>query len=1006
LNGKIIIMSLSPDFINELHARTTCDIRTDPSTCWLYSTDASIYQIFPLGVAFPRTLDDLAAAVTLGAQYRIPILARGAGSSLAGQAIGAALIIDCSRYLTKIHEINAIHEGDRVVGGQITAEPGIVLNALNRAAARYSLQFGPDPASSERATLGGSLANNATGAHSILYGMSADHILSAEVVLSDGTITTFSDRMIDEDFPFMADTLESRIYTAAFNIRKTYAEAIRTHWPKVWRRASGYNLNYLLPWSPSIPPGWNPSYNPGSIYNAAVNTASRSINLAPLLAGSEGTLAVFRRATLRLVPVPKHTILGVLAYDSLEEACDAVPGLLYKHHPSAIELISQILIQLARSLPAYAPQLTWVNQVSPSGGVPAALLVVEFAGDDENILHQQVAALGPNVLFADTPELQKQVWAVRKVGLGILQSRPGDKKPATFIEDLVVPVDRLGEFVREMARIMNAHHTTGDFYAHASAGCLHFRPLLNIKTEVGITEMRSIAEEAVRLVLRLGGATSGEHGDGLSRSEWLEPAYGADILSAFRELKNAADPNGILNPGKIVNPQKMDENLRAKPSVDLAWKPVMDFTRNGGASGAKGLVGAVEMCNGAGVCRKTENVMCPSFQATKEEAFSTRGRANLLRSMMSSEPMEIQKIWESLDLCLACKGCKSECPSGVDLAKLKYEFMFHYYSSHHRRLRDYLFGYIGVIAPIGSLLAPIVNWFMSRPFLRRELERYFGLTCQRPFPRFASWSMVKKPPSIHFHQPGDTLPTILLLQDTFTHYFSPEIETAAYHILKTAGIIIVKIPIFGTGRTLISKGFLPAAKRHADRLLKAIKYIDPDGRYPVVGLEPSEIYTFLEEIPDFFPEDPYVIGLSKRAWMIDEYLIRANMNIGFSPSSNKVVLHGHCYQKSRLPAEDGFPTGVGASLDLLKLAGYTAQSIDDGCCGMAGAFGYESEHYDVSNRVGELVLFPTLRDLLHNQGKILIAAPGVSCRAQIEDGTGIKVYHPIQLIEMALQNKE
>lgn len=1017
-------MILPSDFLHDLQIHTTCDIRTDPSTRWVYSTDASIYQIDPLGVAFPRSLDDLTALVTLAAQYHIPILARGAGSSLAGQAIGAALILDCSRYLTKIHEINIIRENDEVKGGQITAEPGIVLNALNRVAAQHGLQFGPDPASAERATLGGCIANNATGAHSILYGMSADHLLSAEVILADGTVTSFAEDDYKTQIQAAKSDLEARIYETADHIRKNYADAIRTHWPKVWRRASGYNLNYLLPWSPAIPPGWRYSYNPQAIYNRLSPPFTGStINLAPLIAGSEGTLAVIRRATLQLVPLPRHTILGVLAYASLAEACDAVPGLLEQHQPSAVELISQILIKLARSLPAYASQLSWVKKVGSTSGEPPALLVIEFSGDDVTRLRQQVNALGPNVWIADTPTLQKQVWTVRKVGLGILQSRPGDKKPATFIEDLAVPVERLGEFVREMERIMVDHHTVGDFYAHASAGCLHFRPMLNIKSSQGKAEMRAIANEAISLVLHLSGAISGEHGDGISRSEWLERAYGSEITTAFRMLKAAADPNGILNPGKIVNPQKMDENLRLQPSQTLVWNPVMDFTRNGGAAGSAGLMGAVEMCNGAGVCRKVENVMCPSFQITQDETYSTRGRANLLRSTMvpsdragfsgsvagkankqqSKRSSNELKVWESLDLCLACKGCKSECPSGVDMAKLKYEYMHHYYATHRRRLRDYLFGYIGVIAPMGALFAPFVNWIMRRPLLRRGMERFFGLSCQRPFPRFASRSDLSAPPPPSLTNPlSEDRNTVLFLRDTFNHYFYPEVEAAALRLLAAARVKIQILPVYGAGRTLISKGFLPAAKRHAALVVEAIHQADPEGKNPIIGLEPSEIYTLRDEFLDFFPNDIHVANIAERAWMIDEYLIRYNPNLQYQTLATKVLLHGHCYQKSRPPAADGLPAGMGATAELLKAAGYIVEVVDDGCCGMAGAFGYEAEHFGTSIGVGELALFPALRAVKQAEQVVIVSAPGVSCRAQIEDGTGYAALHPIELVEKSL----
>lgn len=1009
-------MNLPSDFLYELQDRTDCDIKTDPSTRWLYSTDASIYQIEPLGVAFPHTLDDLAGAVTLAAQYRIPILARGAGSSLAGQAIGAALILDCSRYLTKIGDINLFREKDTAIGGTVTVEPGVVLNTLNRAVAPHGLQFGPDPASAERATLGGSLANNATGAHSILYGMSADHLLSAEVILSDGTVTHFYDREYKIYGNSNTNSIEANIFSAASTIRENYADLIKSRWPRVWRRASGYNLNYLLPWSPAIPPGWQSNYNPQAIYNYLPSSHSKTnINLAPLLAGSEGTLAIIRKATLQLVPLPRYTILCVLVYRSLPEACDAVPDLLVKYHPSAVELISQMIIQLARSVPAYASQLSWVDEISTGGAEPVALLVVEFSGDDYALLRSQSQAMGKDVYIADSQVTQKHIWTVRKVGLGLLQSRPGPVKPATFIEDLAVPVERLGEFVREMGIVMDAHHTKGDFYAHASAGCLHFRPMLNLNSSQGIIEMRAIAEEAVNLVLRLGGTTSGEHGDGLSRSEWLERAYGPEIVKAFRILKSAADPFGILNPGKIIDPPKMDENLRGNILPARVWTPIMSFERDGGSAGADGLSGAIELCNGAGVCRKSENVMCPSFQATQDEAFSTRGRANLLRAILSEHrgesatipdsvtpgqvvaPLLERKVWESIDLCLACKGCKSECPSGVDMAKIKYEYMNHYYATHRRRLRDYLFGYIGVVAPIGTLVAPLLNWMMRRPETRRVMDRYFGLTCKRPFPRFKSPFHHQATYRLQSHG-HDSKGPVLLLRDTFNHYFFPDVEAAALKLFASVGVNVITIPVLGAGRTLISKGFLEPAKRHLARLMVDIQKLDPEGITPIVGLEPSEIYTLRDEFLDFFPGNEHVMRIAQRAWMIDEFFTRLDFRFRATISPSKIYLHGHCYQKSRPPAPDGKPVGIGASASLLRSAGYKVELIDDGCCGMAGAFGYESDHYEVSMKVGELILFPTLRARNNTEEDIIVAAPGVSCRSQIEDGTGISPFHPIQLI--------
>jgi len=981
---------LSPDLLHALQS-AGIEIRIDPVTRLLYSTDASIYQIEPLGVAFPRSVDELAAVVELAARHKTPLLPRGAGSSIAGQAIGAALIVDCARYLNRIVSLDA-------EARTATVEPGVILNALNRAAAPYGLQFGPDPASAERATLGGCIANNASGAHSITYGMTADHILSAEVFLADGSLAVFEPlplEVIRRRTAAAENTRLDALYRAALEIRQNQGDAIRQAWPRTWRNASGYALHYLLPWSPGQPPLWaqqdDRPYPP---------LAADSLNLAPLLAGSEGTLAVIRRATLRLVSLPRHTILGVLAFESVAAACDAVPALLATQ-PASIELLPQTLIRLARGIPSVARQMSWL------AGDPAALLILEFSGEDPARLKAQAQALGETVIIAESPAAQKQVWNVRKMGLGILQSRPGDLRPISFIEDTAVPVERLGEFVREMDRLLAAHGTHGDYYAHASAGCLHMRPLLNLKTPQGVANLRAIAQQTAALVHRLGGTLSGEHGDGMARGEFIETIYGRQITDAFRQLKAAADPHGLLNPGKIVDPPPMDANLRHwAETLPAGWQPTLDFSRQ------ESVLGAIELCNGAGVCRKAEGVMCPSFQALQEEMHSTRGRANLLRALMNSQPaaldarQKIAAVFEALDLCLACKGCKSECPSAVDMAKLKYEFLNQYYRSHPRRWRDYLFGYINVLAPLGAPFGPLINRAMDNPLLRRAAERWLGLAHQRPFPKFS--------PRLRLHarssSPGR--PGLLLLSDTFNRYFFPRVEQAAL-VLLSSGYDVRLVPVLGAGRTLISKGFLEPARRHLARLLQAISALDPHSQLPVVGLEPSEIYTLKDELLDLLPHDPRSAALAERAFMVDEFLVRPGADgqarlaalLGQrQPAAKpaKVLLHGHCYQKARPPAADGYPVGVAATAAALRSAGYEVETIDDGCCGMAGAFGYEAEHFELSMKVGELTLLPALRVAKEQDTGIMIVAPGISCRSQIEDALHCEAFHPVELIAKAV----
>jgi FAD/FMN-containing dehydrogenase/Fe-S oxidoreductase len=991
------------DLLPELRTRFSGDIRTDLASRVLYSTDASIYQIEPLGVVIPRRLEDLQVVVELAAKYGVPILPRGSGSSLAGQAVGTALVVDCSRWLDKIVEIDP-------VARMAIVEPGVILTTLNRAAEQYGLQFGPDPASAERATMGGVIGNNATGAHSIRYGMSADHLLAAEVVLADGSLARLGKMKIADALRVANNQPQNNLssfHKTALAIRSEQGGAIRAGWPHAWRNSAGYRLNYLLPWSATKPPQWEGDHYPP--------VEAESINLAKLLAGSEGTLAVIRTATVNLVPKPKLRILAVLSYAGVAEACDAVPGLL-RSHPSAIELIPRMLIRLARGVPAYARQLDFVR------GDPAALLVVEFSGDNLDSLKEHAQALRFDVMIAETPDEQAHIWNVRKVGLGILTSAPVPQRPVAFIEDCAIPVERLGEFVRELERILDAHGTQAAFYAHASAGCLHIRPMIDLRTSKGVSSLRSIAEATLALTLKLGGAMSSEHGDGLLRSEWLRKTYGDELITSFQDLKRAADPKGILNPGKIVDAPLMDSHLRFGSDYKVQiWQPGLNFVRS------NGLQMAIEQCNGQGVCRKTDGVMCPSFQATREEKHSTRGRANLLRAMISTGGVPFMKqldrgsvsaqleraVHDSLDLCLACKGCTSECPTGVDMPKLKYEFQHAYYQHHCRPPRDYIFAYINMLAKLGAPFGGLVNRITDLGWVKRVAERWLGISSKRIPPHFSTPVHSFKGVS---HK--DVFESCLYLPDAFTHYFEPQIEAAALDVLRFCGVDVTVLPIMGAGRTLISKGFLEGAKKHAAKILDEIRKHDPQSLLAVVGVEPSEIYTLKDEFLDLLPDRAAEIkALAARTWMIDEYLLRPGANSSIqrilrvankSPKKPppiqhpKIKLHGHCYQKSQLPASDSYPIGQAASAELLQAVGYEVDIIPSGCCGMAGAFGYETEHFEVSQAVGELVLFPEVRKAKARGW--MVVAPGTSCRAQIADGVDLIPEHSITLVAKALSS--
>ncbi len=977
-------MTLPPEFISDLRRRFSGDIRLDRVTRSLYSTDASIYQIEPLGVVLPKNQEDLHAAVELAAHYQIPILPRGSGSSLAGQAIGPALILDCSRYLDQILEIDP-------QARTATVEPGVILARLNRAAAQNGLQFGPDPASAERATLGGVVGNNATGAHSILYGMTADHLLSADVIQADGRLATWQEMSIPQA---SLEAARQPFLQTILAIRERHAAAIRARWPQSWRNSAGYRLNYLLPWSPSLPSQFSGGENRSGAGETTYPPISPGrLNLAPLLAGSEGTLAVLRRVTVNLVPKPRQTVLALLQYDSLAAACDDVPRLL-KYSPSAVELIPRMLIQLARGVPAYAAQVNFVE------GDPAALLAVEFSGSDLAQLERRARQLGENIRVATTVTAQNQIWNVRKVGLGIFDSRPAAARPIAFIEDCAIPVEHLGDFVREVERLLVEHGTTSAIYAHASAGCLHIRPLIDLRTGQGVRALRSISEQVLALTLRLGGSMSSEHGDGLARSAWLRETYGDELVQAMTALKRAADPQNLLNPGKIIAPPPIDANLRYGAGYQSeAWPAALQFPG--------GLATAIEQCNGQGVCRKDSGVMCPSFQATRDELHSTRGRANLLRAMirLGEAGLPAEQVKPALDLCLACKGCQAECPSGVDMARLKYEFQNHYYQTHRRPLRDYLFGYINQLAPLGAPLGGLINRLGKLP-LARWMARSVGIASQRPLPQFHRADV--RP--VLFRAPVEK---ILFLSDTFSRYFEPEIESAALHLLAACQVDVRPISLPGAGRTLLSKGFIEPARRHAARLLDEIQRLDPRGELPVVGLEPSEIYTLRDEFMALLPaRKEEAQALAARAWMIDEFLIRPAANSSAArlsradwltqTESPKILLHGHCYQKAQPPRVDGYPVGVNASAALLQAAGYAPEVISSGCCGMAGAFGYEAEHYPVSMQVGELALFPAIRKTGAGGQPVLVAAAGTSCRAQILDGTGMQAAHAVVLADKML----
>jgi FAD/FMN-containing dehydrogenase/Fe-S oxidoreductase len=953
--------------LQDFLAREQIAARFDPYSLVLYSTDASNHQVEPLGVVFPRDTDDVAAVLTKASELRLPVLPRGSGTSLGGQAVGACVILDLARHMDAIEHIDPEAQLARV-------QPGVVCARLNAAAAADGLMFGPDPASADRATFGGMLGNNATGSHSIRFGMSADHLAEADVVLSDGNRAQFRSMDLEGASRLgSGNSLEASIYRTAVDLRETAGPSIRRAWPHTWRRASGYSLNYLVGHTPGQPSGW---YRPDRPY-----LSSEGLNLAPLLCGSEGTLAVITRATVQLVRTPGATVLAVLACPSIAAACDLTPAVL-ETDPSAVELIPRSMIERARRVPAYARKLTFVD------GDPAALLVVEYEGETLAAARAAAERLPWAARRLETPAAQADLWGVRKVGLGLLMAVPGDTKPATFIEDVAVPVERLGEYVRRVDEILAGHGTHGEWYAHASAGCLHLRPMINLKSPEGRGQLRTIAEAVMDVVVDMRGSFSGEHGDGLSHTEFNARLFGAEVMASFRRLKDAFDPQGILNPGKVVPilgvpAAAIDRDLRYAPAfAGSSPATVFAYRREGD------LLRGIEACNGAGICRKDGGVMCPSYQATRMEEHSTRGRANALRAALSGRlppgAWTGRELHDILDLCLECKGCKAECPTSVDMARYKAEYLNAYQEVHGVPLRSRFFGEVARVFRVARPLAPVVNGLQATRPVRRAMQTLLGIDGRRQLPRIAGRSPTI--PAVEAGDCGEGERVVVLFVDTFADFSQPVSAESARRVLEAAGYRVVRARGQGCcGRPMISKGMLKQAREAAHRNLQAL-YPFAEKGIPIVGLEPSCLLTFRDEYHEFFPSDRLAEAVAGASRLLEEFLTEPSADgrrpiddLGFVPGRMHVAVHGHCHAKSLI--------GMTSLVDVLHAAGADVREIDSGCCGMAGSFGYEAEHYDLSMQIGGMKLFPAVREEAERGG--VVVAPGTSCRAQIADGTGV-----------------
>jgi FAD/FMN-containing dehydrogenase/Fe-S oxidoreductase len=980
---------MNGELAERLTRHTDGEVMFDAASRGRYATDASIYQAMPIGVFVPKTAGDVATAIDIARELKTPLLPRGGGTSQCGQTTGEALVMDFSKHLRRVVSLD-------LANATVQVEPGIVLDHLNAQLKPHGLWYPVDVSTSAQATLGGMAGNNSCGSRSIAYGNMVHNVAGIDAWLADGSSVSFG--------PLAGlGAKECGIADFVRGLADSLATEIDANWPTVLRRVAGYNLDIFRPRSEKP------------------YTDDGSVNLAHLLVGAEGTLAVTRSLTLKLSPLPRAKVLGVVNFPTFHAAMDSAQHIV-KLGPSAVELVDRTMIELSRANPAFRPVIE-----AALIGAPAAILLVEFSGDERGALLRQLQALvelmgdlqlpGSVVEMPDeTP--QKALWEVRKAGLNIMMSLKGDGKPVSFIEDCAVPLEHLAEYTDALTEVFRKHGTRGTWYAHASVGTLHVRPILDMRRD-GATRMRAIAEEAAVLVRKYRGAYSGEHGDGLCRGEWIRWQFGPKIDDAFRAIKDHLDPGRLLNPGKIIDPPKMDETrlFRFPPSYrTIPLKPVFDWSAwnvqndpatetttapGSGGDPTGGFAKAVEMCNNNGHCRKFDaGTMCPSYRVTRDEQHLTRGRANTLRLALSGQlgddAFTSDAVKGALDLCVGCKGCKRDCPTGVDMARMKTEFTAHYKARHGHSLRDRVIAHLPRYARYASRMPALLNLRNHMPALARLGERWLGVSARRSLPRWRRDTFWNTAPA----QPLATAPealaapkAVVLWVDTFNGSFESENASAAVRVLQAAGYA-VHVPRkraghLCCGRTYLSTGMVDAAKVSLRELLDALLPFAQRG-ISIVGLEPSCLLTLRDEA--------LVLGLgdaaqtvAPQALMFEEFLAREARAGRFAPTLKSATramrVHGHCHQKAFAVIQP--------VLEVLRLIpGAAPELIESSCCGMAGSFGYEAEHHAVSMQMAELSLLPAVRAV----PDAMIVADGASCRHQIADGTGREALHVARVL--------
>lgn len=945
-----------------LRSRVAGEVRFDRLSRTLYATDASIYEIVPAGVLLPRHQGDVVAAVHAARETGTSLIPRGAGTGLTGGAVGEGLQVDCSRFMNRIGALDVNRRS-------VEVEPGVVLDELNAFLAPHGLHFAPDVATSSRATLGGMIANNSCGAHSLVFGRTVDHVRSLDVVLADGSIVRFATQ---NDW---SDALKCervrRIRAGLADIRDRYHGEIQARFPKILRSNGGYGLDRLGP--PGTP-----------------------VDPMKILCGSEGTLGIVVSATLNLVPLPRYKGLVVVHFARLLDALEATP-LALEHHPAAVELIDRPIIDAGLQNLALGKRCDFLV------GEPAALLVVEFFGESEAEVAEKlrraradarIARLCRTASIVLDPERQNDVWNLRKSGLGLLMSRPAETQPQAFVEDSAVDPRRLRNYIARFAAILEREGVSASYYAHASVGCLHVRPVVNLRSEEDVQKMRRIAEAVTDLAVEFGGTITGEHGDGIIRSSLLERLYGPVVIRAFEEVKKLFDPDGLFNPRKIVHPYRMTDHLRFQfAGKSRSVKTFFDFSAHGGMAGLAG------MCSGVGQCRqRLVGTMCPSYMATGDENHTTRARANALRAALSDrglmDGLDDPALDEVMDLCLSCKACRTECPTGVDMAKLKAEYLAR---RHLVRGVDRPSRFIADMpqwAARGSRVPRIANLIGQSAVVRRWMEQRFGLDRRMPPPRFAGrtfhrWFRSRRRAASSPAPRG----LVVYFVDTWTNYFAPQVGRAAVLLLERAGYDVRCPPLPCCGRPAISKGLLAEAAHHAGELVQRLARMVPAG-VPIVGTEPSCILTLLDEYPQLL-RTPFARRIAAQTMMV-ETLLRRLLDehpdaLSFGDAARSLLYHGHCHQKALVGTDD-------ARALIRRAFAEKGREINSGCCGMAGSFGHEVGHYDVARAVGAQRLFPAIRAA----GDSAIAVSGFSCRQQIAHHTGVEPRHLLEWLADAL----